>query len=211
MIELISENKKFLVLYKPSGMSMHNQSPSLSDYLKSLKKPEHFINRLDAETSGLVIVATEPQLHEPLQKSLQEGTKKYRALLRGQIDPDVIIEWSWPISDKSEGRRNPQGEKTDQINSLTRVQIIRSNKYFSEAELILKTGRQHQIRKHSAIARHPIVGDSRYNDLKYNQKINEMYKNDRLLLEAESLQFVFQGSNYFFEKKTLMLDRFFVS
>ncbi len=207
MIQVVSENEYFIVLFKPHGVSTHNQSPNLLEYLKQHKKPEHFLNRLDGETSGLVVVAQNEKLHEPLRKSLDEGTKKYRALLRGSL-PDSTT-WLWPLSDKAEGRRNPQGEKGNWKEAKTEVKIVRQNKFFSEVEIILKTGRQHQIRKHSALAKHAIVGDSRYNDEKYNLKIAEIYKDDRLQLEAETLQFIFKNEIYFFEKRTLILDKFF--
>lgn len=213
MTHTVFENESFIVLFKPQGVSTHNQSPSLLDYLQQNKKPEHFINRLDAETSGLVLIAKNEKLHDLLRQSLEIGSKKYRALLRGSLDSETgaQIIWSWPISDKAEGRRNPQGESTHRKESLTQVRLIRKNKYFSEVEIILKTGRQHQIRKHSSLAKHALVGDSRYNDPKYNQKINEIYNDPRMQLEAESLQFTFEKKNYSFEYRSLKLDKFFTS
>lgn len=208
MIQIVSENAFFIVLFKPHGVSVHNQSPSLLEYVKTHQKPEHFVNRLDSETSGLVVIAQNQSLHEPLQQSLHQGTKKYRALLCGVLQNDVT--WNWPISDKAEGHKNPQGLKADQKEALTEVKIARTNKFFTEAEIILKTGRQHQIRKHSLLAKHPILGDNRYGNEKYNAKMATMYKDSRMFLEAESLSFKFQNENYHFEQKTLQLDKFFI-
>lgn len=208
MIQIVSENPFFIVLFKPHGVSVHNQSPSLLEYVKTHQKPEHFVNRLDAETSGLVVIAQNQSLHEPLQQSLHAGIKKYRALLCGVLQTDAI--WNWPISDKAEGHKNPQGEKANQKESLTEVKVVRSSKYFTEVEIILKTGRQHQIRKHSLLAKHPLLGDNRYGNEKYNTKMSTLYKDSRMQLEAESLNFKFQDENYSFQQKSLELDKFFV-
>lgn len=208
---IIAENALFTVIFKPQGVSVHNQTPSLLEYVKEQKKPEHFVNRLDFETSGLVIVAQNQNLHEPLQSSLHKGQKKYRALLRGAlpIEKGEKVTWNWPISDKAEGRRNPQGDKKNLKEAETEVILVRKNKFFSEVEIILKTGRQHQIRKHSALAKHPIVGDNRYNEDKYNSKIAEMYQETRMQLEAESLEFQFKNEKYSFKCNTLELDNYF--
>ena len=209
--QIIAENAHFIVLFKPQGVSVHNQSPSLLEFVKEQKKPEHFVNRLDFETSGLVVVALNENLHEPLQNSLHKGVKKYRALLRGamSIDVGMKVTWNWPISDKAEGRRNPQGDKSNLKAADTEVTLVRKNKYFSEVEIVLKSGRQHQIRKHSALAKHPIVGDNRYNEDKYNSKIADMYKETRMQLEAESLDFQFKNEKYSFKCNTLELDKYF--
>ena len=210
--EIIAENAYFIILFKPQGVSVHNQSPSLLEFVKEQKKPEHFVNRLDFETSGLVVIAQNENLHEPLQNSLHKGIKKYRALLRGAlpIDEGAKVIWNWPISDKAEGRRNPQGDKQNLKAADTEVTLIKKNKYFSEVEIVLKSGRQHQIRKHSALAKHPIVGDNRYNEDKYNAKIADMYKETRMQLEAVSLDFQFKNEKYRFRCNTLELNKYFV-
>ena len=156
-------------------------------------------------------MAQNEKIHEPLQLALHHGLKKYRALLRGSmiLEPNQTINWSWPVSDKSEGRRNPQGESNQRKESLTEIKVIRKNKYFTEVEIILKTGRQHQIRKHSALAKHPLVGDPRYNDEKYNLNINKFYNDPRLQLEAEELIFEFMNEKHAFNIKSLKLDSFF--
>ena len=88
------------------------------------------------------------------------------------------------------------------------MKVVRSNKHFTEAYLELITGRQHQIRKHAAIAGHPVVGDPRYNDKKYNDGIKLKYGIGRMHLYAEKLKFEFEGKDYSFEEK-VNLDQFF--
>lgn len=209
MIKILEENEFFIVLTKPEGYSVHNQSPSVAEYLKKAKKPQHFVNRLDQETSGLLIVAKLPAYHALLTEALEEGHKYYRALLRGpwkKTEKNAV--WNWPLTDKAEGRQNPKGISSDRKEATTDMKLIRTNAYFTEAVLELHTGRQHQIRKHTAIAGHPIVGDPRYNEKKYNETIAQKYGNARMHLYAEKLKFEFEGKDYSFESK-VNLDAFF--
>lgn len=209
MIKILEENKFFIVLHKPEGFSVHNQSPSVVEFLKKSGKPVHFVNRLDQETSGLMVIAKSPENHELLAESLANGQKFYRALLRGSWEkPEKNMLWSWPITDKAEGRQNPKGISADRLEAQTKVQLLRSNKFFTEVYIELLTGRQHQIRKHAAIAKHAIVGDSRYGEKKYNDNIAKLYNVKRMHLHAEKLVFNFENKDYTFESK-YSLNNFF--
>lgn len=212
MNQILEENDFFIVVNKDPGVSIHNQSPSLVEFLTAQKKPIHFVNRIDQETSGLVLIAQKPRYHDMLCASLEDGQKIYRALLRGTWkSPEKNKIWKWSISDQAEGRKNPQGVKANQMDALTEVEMIRTNPHLTEIKAVLKTGRQHQIRKHAAIAKLPIVGDKRYNEGDYNKKIAARFKTpERMHLHAEKLVFEFEGRNYSFEKK-YNLDKFFAT
>ena len=195
MVSVVLENAFFIVLNKPEGVSTHNENPSLLDWLKERNLPQNFVNRLDQQTSGLVVIAQKPEYQEPLQTSLHAGQKIYRALLRGGWKQEPL-KWEWSLSDKAEGRKNPQGLAKERKSCLTLIEVLRTNTHLTEVFCEIKSGRQHQIRKHAALAKHPIVGDSRYNDDKYNQKISAMYQTDRMFLHAEKINFSFRGENY---------------
>lgn len=208
-IQLLEENDIFIVLDKPEKVSVHNQSPSVAEYLQKCQKPLHFVNRLDAETSGLMLVAQKPEHHAALAKAFEDGEKIYRALLRSPWKgAELEAHWCWPISDRAEGRKNPQGIKSEQKNAETRIQVLRSNRYFTEVRARILTGRQHQIRKHAALARHPLVGDTRYNDEKYNRQIEKFYGSHRMHLHAEKISFSWGDKDYTFTS-TYCLDFFF--
>ena len=208
MIKIVEENKFFVVIHKPEGVSVHNEKPSLVEFLQAKKLPLHFVSRLDRETSGLMIVAKTPGLHEELSECLNLGNKTYRALLRGPWKSPAETSWKWPLTDKAEGRQNPKGISSDRIPCESQVKLIRTNAYFSEVSVTISTGRQHQIRKHAAIARQPIVGDNRYNEKKYNPIISDRYKLNRLWLHAETIQFTYQNKDYLYQAK-LNFDLFF--
>ncbi len=209
MIQIVEENHNFIIVNKPPGMSVHNQPPSLVEELNKLKKPIHFVSRLDQETSGLMVIAKDPELHEALAAALHDGVKQYRALLRSPWKKTELTQvWDWPLTDSAEGYKNPQGLSAKRVDCETHMKVIRSNKFFTEITATILTGRQHQIRKHAALAGHPVVGDKRYNEGKYNKQIENFYKNTRMLLHAEKVQFTFKKKDYEF-KNPLKLDQFF--
>lgn len=183
-------HEDFLVLNKPSGWSCHNDANSLSERLG----PEwHLVHRLDRETSGLLMITAKPELQQNLQTALAQGEKKYRAILRGALSVTADFqEWNWPITDRAEGREHPQGDPAQQVSSKTLYRCLKASTYFSYVECILKTGRQHQIRKHACLFGKVIVGDQRYGSIKDNERIQKMYDFHRLALHAFSLQFTWK-------------------
>ena len=55
----------FYATHKPASLSVHNQLPSVYEYIKTHKLPEHFVNRLDRETSGLMLISQKTEYHPP--------------------------------------------------------------------------------------------------------------------------------------------------
>ncbi|MGE3758694.1 MAG: RluA family pseudouridine synthase [Pseudobdellovibrionaceae bacterium] len=205
MISIIEKNSSWIVVEKPEGMSVHNQEEGgdllkhLSSQLKTSTQDLHPVHRLDKETSGLMIVALNATAAKDLHQIFEDKKVKkvYCAVLRGVFEKDE--KWSWPISDKSEGRKKPQGISADRKEALTAVRILRKSSYLTLAECEIFTGRQHQIRKHAVLAKHAILGDKRYGDDKYNTMIVTRYGLQRMALHAQKLSFDFQGVAYSFE------------
>jgi 23S rRNA-/tRNA-specific pseudouridylate synthase len=181
---------------KPAGMSVHNDPKNdlLSVFQKQLGLTTalHAVHRLDKETSVVILLAKDASTAHQLTQALQQPTaqKIYRALLRG-APKTASTSWVWnqPLTDKAEGRLNPQGKSQDRQACTTQVTKLRSTAYITEIQAELITGRQHQIRKHAALNQQAILGDTRYNDVKYNSMIQERYKVTRMMLHAELLRF----------------------
>ena len=127
-----------------------------------------------------------------LQEALTRATKEYSAILRGVVKQKEG-DWSKPLTNKGEGFRNPQGRKADRISAQTFFKIVRSNEYFTLVHLTLGTGRQHQIRKHAVLAKHQVIGDSRYGDRRYNSMIAKRYGLNELCLCASMLEVTLDG------------------
>lgn len=178
-----------MAVEKPAEVSVHNteQEKNLIEILEhQLNLQKLFpVHRLDKETSGIQLFTLNKADANLIAKEFQSGSVKkiYTGILRGQILPSSG-KWTNPLSDKAEGRKNPAGMSRDRIPCETHFKVIKNSKYFSLCEFQLITGRQHQIRKHSALFKHPLVGDSRYGDPKYNQKIAQIYKSDRMFLHC---------------------------
>lgn len=197
-VPIAFENEQLIVVDKPVGISVHNTEdsakdiPNLIEILeKQFPNQKRFfpVHRLDKETSGLQIFARDEASAKKFAEQFQDRSvrKIYRAVLRGVLKTDSGV-WNFPISDKSEGRVNPAGVTQDRVVAETAFQITRRSKFLTECSIDLKTGRQHQIRKHAAIAGHALIGDPRYSDKKHNTRMAEIYGETRMFLHCERLE-----------------------
>lgn len=192
-IRIILQNPDFLAVDKPAGVSVHNnEDPEnlISLLEKQLKIAKLYpVHRLDKETSGIQILALNDNTASRLASEFQSRKveKIYIGVLRGQLKSPKGV-WSQSLTDKSEGRKSPAGNPRDRVPCETRYKVIKSNKYFSLCEFDLLTGRQHQIRKHCALANHALVGDPRYGDIKYNSRMATLYKTSRMFLHCHKIK-----------------------
>ncbi len=195
-LRILSEGPGWVAVDKPSGLSTHNVSPTGAlDALTKLTqllnaKPAQLspVHRLDKDTSGVLLFATSRESASKLQTAFSASDrvqKFYRAVFRGKLEGEGL--WDFPISDKAEGRENPAGKLADRKPSATRYTVLRSSDFLTEARVELLSGRQHQIRKHSRLAKHGIVGDTRYGELSHARKMASLYGVSRLMLHAERL------------------------
>ena len=72
-------------------------------------------------------------------------------------------------------------------------QCLERTPYFSFIEVVIHSGRQHQIRKHTVLAGHEIIGDRRYGDPKYQKKIQKRYELAGMCLHAHKLNVMYKG------------------
>lgn len=198
-MNIIHQQNEFVVVEKPSGLTVHND-PShdivslLSKHLSSNVFPIH---RLDKGTSGLLLCTTQSDMVTTLQESLLRGTKQYQAIVRGVLSSEKG-DWRYSITDTSEGRRNPRGKSQYRKKAHTGYELVSANQYLSLISLTLCTGRQHQIRKHCVLAGHEIVGDTRYGDTRYQKKMKARYGFDGIFLHAQHLKFSLLNKEYIF-------------
>ena len=197
-IAILYQDKDFLAVQKPAGVSVHNnEDPQnlllmLQQQLSVTKLyPAH---RLDKETSGIQLLAFNEISARNLSSEFEKRTvdKIYAGVLRGELKQTQGV-WNQALTDKAEGRKNPAGMSRDRIACETQFQVLNSNKFFSICQFKLITGRQHQIRKHSALMNHPLVGDARYGDPKYNKKMADLYKTDRMFLHCHQIKILGQS------------------
>ena len=212
----IFQNRYFAIFDKPSGVLVHPTSSNdfsytLLDEIKfHLGNDASLIHRIDRETSGLVLVAID-KYSELILKSLFEDKtlnnnsnikKTYIALVNGHLKEKLTI--NEPISN-STGKIKIKMQVSKE--GKTSKTIINPIEYYKEKNQTLIqatpiTGRQHQIRVHCDYIGHNIVGDPIYGveEEIANEYLNKTIKKDqRLMLQANSLEFCFLGTTYKFK------------
>lgn len=188
---VLFEDADLLAVDKPAGISVHNNEDP-SNLLKQLQSKYGSlfpVHRLDKETSGIQLLAKNEKAASVYAQEFQSKSVKkfYVGIIKGQLD-EPRGTWRADLTDKAEGRNNPAGSRRDQIPCETRYEVLEANQYFSLVRFHLITGRQHQIRKHCALVNRPLIGDGRYGNPKYNEKMASIYKTDRMFLHCEDLE-----------------------
>lgn len=171
-LDILYEDESVLILNKPAGIpvhpSMEHYNDSLSNGVKyyfnqiSLKRKIRPVNRLDKNTSGIVIFAKNQYIQECLIKQMKtdDFKKEYLALVNGNLSKkEQII--SAPISRK-ENSIIERCVSTKGSEAITIVELLKNFDNYSLIKCILKTGRTHQIRVHMQFIKHPILGDTLY-------------------------------------------------
>lgn len=173
-LDIIYEDEWFLVVNKPAGIAIHpsrlHYDNSLSNGVRhyfdsiGLKKKIRPVNRLDFDTSGLVIFAKCEYIQEEFSRQMMNGSfqKKYLCLAEGLIEPkEGTI--NLPISRKPGSIIERCIDKNGQ-KSITHYKVLKEFETHSLVQCKLETGRTHQIRVHMKAIDHPILGDTLYGD-----------------------------------------------
>lgn len=122
------------------------------------------VHRLDKDTSGVIIVAKNDKSHLNLSNQIKNHTvkKTYVALVRGVIkENNATIDMPIGRSDKD---RKKMAVTRKGKNAITHFTVLKRYKNYTYIELIIETGRTHQIRVHMAEIGHPVVGDAVYSN-----------------------------------------------
>ena len=202
-IDIIYEDEYVLCVNKEKGIpchpsAMHQEKTlynSIINYYKKQNKivPIHFVNRLDKDTTGIVIIAKHKYVQEYLSRQMQNGIlkKKYVAVVHGIVEnKEGIIEKRIKRKDDSIILR----EVTDDVDAdyaKTGYKVLEYNieKNYTVVEVVLYTGRTHQIRVHFASIGHPLLGDELYAK-QSNINIDNIYQHiDRQALHACEIKF----------------------
>lgn len=171
-LDIIYEDNWLLVINKPAGITIH---PSILHFDNSLSNGVRFyfdkiglnkkirpVNRLDKDTSGLVIFAKCEYIQECLSLQMKEGIfeKEYLCLVSGTFNQKAGT-INLPIARK-EGSIMERCIDEKGKQAITHYKVLKEFENYSLVQCTLETGRTHQIRLHMTTVGHPLLGDTLY-------------------------------------------------
>ena len=236
-LDIRYEDEHFLVVNKPHSMPVHpvkqHQSDTLANivsyYCSQNGKPFVFraINRLDKDTSGLLVVAKTPDAKTSLGLQFYNKTTKreYNALVWGIVEQDEgTITGNIGRNPRDRMQMAVMSDPEQGKHAVTHYQVLERLGYVTLVKCVLETGRTHQIRVHMKHIGHTLFNDERYGGheilkgthfSKYKQFVNNCFEIcPRQALHAKTLGFVHPrtGEEMFFtselpEDMTCLLER----
>jgi 23S rRNA pseudouridine1911/1915/1917 synthase len=202
-LDIIFEDEYLLVVNKPPGMVVHPAVGNWSgtfvnalmfhckDHMHQFSPPKEgplirpgIVHRLDKDTSGLLIAAKQTLVQQRLVSMFasKDIYKVYQAICIGNPGRREIktLIGRHPVHRQQMAVVEASGKE-----ALTFCHPLLFNDRFSWVEIVLATGRTHQIRVHMAHVGTPVLGDMTYGNIELNKK----YKTERQLLHAKRLRF----------------------
>jgi tRNA pseudouridine65 synthase len=198
--DIIYEDESLVAINKPCHILVHPTKisedtvfvlPLLEQQLGMRLFPIH---RLDRPTSGVLLFAKSSAAAAHLSEQFREQRieKVYLAIVRGYVEEQAVVDYA--IGDHDDKTKPKRDAVTHYIRLAQSEVPYAINKYpqsrFSFVKAMPKTGRRHQIRRHFAHLRHPIIGDKRHGDIKYNKFFLKEQGWNRLFLHAYTLSFL---------------------
>ncbi|MDQ7007657.1 MAG: RluA family pseudouridine synthase [Acidobacteriota bacterium] len=168
---VLYEDEDLLAIDKPPGLVVHPTHNHLRNTVISLLRRRRgeddltLAHRLDAETSGVLLLSRHRWAARKLQTAFERGKvrKHYLALVFGHPVEDAFVcrqPLGYHSADTVVYRQSPLAAQTRECE--TRFRVLRRVGRLSLVEAELLTGRRHQIRAHLALEGHPVVGDKLY-------------------------------------------------
>lgn len=187
-LDIVYEDCHILVVDKAANLTVNSKGQeSLANHLayyfqdNNVKSKIRLVNRLDMNTSGLLMVAKNPYAFAYYQKQIEDNNffKFYLAVVEGNVKIDKTLKTKLAYNENmkrydvaSEGRLAISHFKTIDYDQKNNISYIRAD---------IKTGKTHQIRSQLSYLGHPIIGDKLY-----GSKINI----NRFLLHCYEIKFV---------------------
>ena len=214
-LDIVYEDDDVIVVNKANGVVVHPaisnksntlvngllyHSNSLSDINGEFRPG--IVHRIDAYTTGLLMVAKNNEAHASLAKQLEEKTttRKYIALVWGVINNDTGT-IDAPIGRDVNDRKKMSVTSVNSKKAITHFKVLKRYKDATLIELQLETGRTHQIRVHMNYIGHPIVNDPVYGRRK-------LIDNTGQCLHAQTLGFIHPKTGKYMEFSSELPDCF---
>lgn len=178
-LSIVYEDEDILIVNKPRGMVVHPTADTQTGTLVNallyhcnnlsrvggMERPG-IVHRIDKDTSGLLIIAKDDQVHTELTEQLSNKKieRKYEAIVHGVIEHEAGIVDA-PIG-RDPKHRLRMGVTDEGRAAVTHFRVLNKYKNHTYLECQLETGRTHQIRVHMKYIGHPVVGDPKYGSTK---------------------------------------------
>lgn len=212
-IELIYEDTNIIIANKPAGLLTHPDKPGDTDTLidralyhihkqKEACESQTFspaaCNRLDRNTSGIVLIAKNYRTLKAVNYSIRERwiKKLYLCIVAGKMDKSGEIKGFLKKDEDLNLATVKEAETGDgkPVHTIFRTLAVSDNitglgRQFSLLEVELVTGRSHQIRAHLASLGHPLAGDVKYGDKVINEYFRKSYSLKHQFLHAHKVVF----------------------
>ena len=215
-LDIYYEDDDLIVVNKPSGMVVHpapgNRAGTLVNALlyhtknlstiNTLIRPG-IVHRIDADTSGLLLVAKNDRAHNILADAIakKEVVREYIALVEGIIKEDTAT-IDAPIGRDKNNRKKMAVTSENSKDAITHIRVLDRFKDSTLIRCKLETGRTHQIRVHLNYIGHPVVNDPVYG---YKKLIDKDFGQ---MLHAEKLGFVHPRTKEYMEFTAPVPERF---
>jgi 23S rRNA pseudouridine955/2504/2580 synthase len=199
---VLYEDEDIIALDKPSGIVVHSgsgRSFGVIEVLRYLRPGENnlqLVHRIDQQTSGCLLLSKTSRglrlLHTALRA--KQARKSYTALLKGDIgktklEVDVSLKKNVMLSGERLVQADETGKSAQSI--FKRIQLFQRT---CLANVVIETGRTHQIRVHARHIGHPVAGDDKYGDRELN-KVLRRAGLKRMFLHASQLDLPGYGEN----------------
>jgi len=194
---ILYEDEALIAINKPTGILVHRTRISedrqfvLQLLRKQIGQRVYPIHRLDRATSGVLIFGKNKKGASLLSAQFRDKKveKQYLGIIRGYVEDAATIDY--PLAKE---KWLPKKEAISHYRRIAQTEIqVPIGRYetarYSLVEVQLETGRRHQIRRHFAHLRHPIIGDKKHGDVKHNKHWANEFGISRMLLHAQHMQF----------------------
>ena len=193
-LSIIYQNEDYIMVNKEPELSVHSGTKNQFGLIDIARAKFSTLeidlcHRIDKSTSGCVLLSKNKRFLRHFHKQLKTNqvVKKYEAILIGVLSKDIKIETNIDISTKKHIHKVQEADEGKK--AISNFAIIKKYNSFTHVEIIISTGRMHQIRVQSANLNHPIVNDKKYGLFEVNQYISKQTSINRLALHASSIQF----------------------
>ncbi|QHM72246.1 tRNA pseudouridine(65) synthase TruC [Mixta intestinalis] len=206
MLDIIYQDEWLVAVNKPAGWLVHRSWLDRKEKVVVMQTVRDQIgqhvftaHRLDRPTSGVLLMGLSSEVGRLLAQQFEQHqmVKTYHAVVRGWLEGADRLDYPLTeeldkIGDKYAAQdKGPQEAVTDWRGLAITEQAVAIGRYatarYSLIELQPATGRKHQLRRHLAHLRHPIIGDTTHGDLRQNRGAARHFGCGRLMLHASSL------------------------